>query len=151
MNFHHLMFFLHELGVIVWMGGMAFIYLCLYPATLRMAPALRLTLWAAVLTRFFRLAWAAVVLILLSGIAVFYYRGYASAPMAWHAMSMTGTIMMIVYVLQWSGPWRRLRAAVLREDWASAAIQLNAVLRWIGFNLGLGMVTIALATLGLAM
>lgn len=151
MNFHHLMFFLHELGVVVWMGGMAFIYLCLYPATSRMAPAPRLTLWAAVLLRFFRLSWAAVVLILLSGIAVFSYRGYASAPIAWHAMSMTGTIMIVVYFLQWCGPWRNLRTAVLREDWASAAVQLNAVLRWIGFNLGLGMVTIALATLGLAM
>ena len=151
MYFHHLMFFLHTLGVVVWMGGLVFVYLCLQPVAARLPPSQRLILWVSILSRFFPLVWISIALILISGIGVFYERGYSLAPMAWHAMSMTGLIMIIVYALQWFGPWRNLRAAVIREDWASGTVALNIVLRWIGFNLGLGMVTIALATFGLAM
>jgi len=151
MSLHHFMFFLHMLGVIVWMGGSVFLYLCFQWVTRQLPPAVGLTLWAAVLARFFPLVWASIAIILLSGFWIFFERGYQTAPMAWRAMVTTGFIMIIVYALQWFGPWSRLYAAVRREDWASAAVQLNVVLRWIGFNLGLGMVTVAVATIGLGL
>lgn len=150
MSFHHLMFFLHILGVIVWVGGMAFAYLCLRPATQFLSPAQRLTLWQQALARFFPLVWIAIGMILLSGVGMLLEVGFARAPTAWHVMLLTGLVMIGVFTHLWFGPWRDLRAAVAREDWASGAVALNRIRLRVGFNLGLGLVTVGIATVGLA-
>lgn len=150
MTLHHLMLFLHVLGVVVWVGGMAFAWGCLRPAVTPLAPAQRLPLWVGVFRRFFPLVWIAVALILVSGVGMLLEVGMARAPRAWHLMATTGAVMIGVFVSIWFGPWRALRAAVAREDWAQGAIALNRIRARVEFNLGLGVVTIALATLGLA-
>lgn len=149
MTFHHLMLFLHVLGVVVWVGGMAFAYLCLRPAAMALPPALRLPLWAGVFARFFPLVWVAVVLILGTGGGMLLEVGFARAPAAWHVMLLTGLVMIGVFVSIWFAPWPRLRAAVAREDWAAGAVALNHIRQRVGFNLALGIATIAIATLGL--
>ena len=149
MRIHHLMLFLHLASVVTWVGGMAFAYLCLRPAATQLPPALRLPLWVGVLQRFFVLVWVAVALILLSGTAMLIEVGFASAPRAWHVMLVTGLVMMGVFVNLWFGPWVRLRAAVMREDWAAGAVALNGIRQRVGFNLVLGFLTVAIATLGL--
>ncbi|ANQ85086.1 hypothetical protein dqs_2049 [Azoarcus olearius] len=149
MTFHHLMLFLHLLGVTVWVGGMAFAWGCLRPAAMALPPAQRLALWAAVLRTFFALVWAAIGLILLSGVSMLLEVGMAGAPKAWHLMALTGAVMIAVFVSIWFGPWRALRAAVAREDWAQGAIAMQRIRARVAFNLALGIATIALATLGL--
>lgn len=151
MTFHHLMLFVHLAGVVVWIGGMAFAYLCLRPAAMALPPAQRLPLWTAVFARFFPLVWIAVAFIAASGIAMLLERGFAGAPRAWHAMLITGGIMIGVFIALWVGPWRALREAVGREDWAAGAVALNRIRQRVGFNLALGFVTIAVATLGLGL
>lgn len=149
MTFHHLMLFLHLLGVVVWVGGMAFAYLCLRPAAMALPPAQRLPLWGAVFARFFPLVWGAVVLILGAGITMLLDTGFARAPTAWHVMLLTGTVMILIFVSIWFGPWRLLRNALAREDWAAGAVALNTIRQRVAFNLALGIATIAIATLGL--
>lgn len=151
MTYHHLMLFMHVLGVAVWVGGMAFAYLCLRPAAGFLPPAQRLPLWAAVFARFFRLVWIAVALIAISGGGMLLEVGFSRAPSAWHVMLGTGTVMIAVFLWIWFGPWPTLRAAVAREDWAAGAVALNRIRQKVGFNLGLGVATIAIATLGLGM
>ncbi|THF63473.1 CopD family protein [Pseudothauera rhizosphaerae] len=151
MSVHHLMLFLHVLGVAVWVGGMAFAWGCLRPAAAQLAPAQRLPLWAATFARFFPLVWAAVALIGLSGLFMLIERGFAGAPRAWHVMLLTGLVMIAVFAGIWLGPWQRLQRAVRVEDWASGAVALNTIRQRVGFNLALGVATIAIATLGLGL
>jgi len=148
-TFHHLMLFVHVLAVVVWVGGMAFAYLCLRPAAMALPPAQRLPLWAAVFARFFPLVWLAVAFIAGSGVGMLFEVGFAGAPRAWHVMMLTGAVMIAVYVSLWFGPWPALRTAVAREDWAGGAVALNRIRQRVGFNLALGIATIAVATLGL--
>lgn len=150
MTFHHLMLFVHLIGVVVWVGGMAFAYLCLRPAALELPPALRLGLWARVFERFFPLVWGSIGVLFLSGIAMLFEVGFATAPVAWHLMLVTGLIMSGVFASLWWGPWRALRQAVAVEDWARAAVALNLIRQRVSFNLVLGTLTIAIASLGLA-
>jgi uncharacterized membrane protein len=150
MSFHHLMLFVHVSGVVVWIGGMAFAYLCLRPAAVALPPPQRLALWAGVLSRFFQLVWVAVALILVSGYSMLFETGYSRAPLAWNLMQVTGIVMVAVFVSIWAGPWRALQISVDAEDWARGAKALNRIRQRVGFNLVLGALTIAIATLGLA-
>lgn len=149
MTLHHLMLGVHVLGVAIWVGGMAFAWLCLRPAATALPPDRRLPLWAAVLQRFFALVWAAIAAIVVSGFGMLLEVGFARAPLAWHLMSATGLVMIAVFVSIWFGPWRTLRAAVAAEDWARGAVAMNRIRQRVGFNLALGVLTIAVATLGL--
>ncbi|THF66210.1 hypothetical protein E6C76_04955 [Pseudothauera nasutitermitis] len=149
MTVNHLMLFLHVCGVTLWVGGMAFAWACLRPAAAGLAPAARLELWRGVLARFFPLVWVSIALIALSGGYRLFEVGFASAPRAWHAMLFTGNLMMAVFLSIWFGPWQRLRAAVDAEDWATAALALGRIRQRVGFNLALGVLTIAVSTLGL--
>jgi len=62
---------------------------------------------------------------------------------------LTGLVMIAVFLSIWFGPWRRLRAAVSREEWAAGAVALNQIRQRVGFNIVLGTATVAIATLGL--
>lgn len=149
MTVHHLMLFLHLCGVIVWLGGMAFAWACLRPAAQQLPPDRRLSLWAAVLSTFFSLVWVAVALILVSGFGMLLETGFARAPVAWHAMLLTGLAMIGVFISIWFGPWAAMQRAVRAEDWARAAVSMNIIRQRVAFNLGLGLLTTAIATLGL--
>lgn len=150
MTAHHLALFLHLVGVVTWVGGMAFAYLCLRPAAGMLPPAQRLALWAGVFERFFRLVWISIALILLSGLGMLAAVGFANAPKAWHLMLLIGLAMIGIFVSLWFGAWPRLQQAVKTEDWARGAAALNTIRQRVAINLSLGVANIAIATLGLA-
>lgn len=150
MKLHHLMLFVHLTGVIVWVGGMAFAWFCLRPAAGALSPADRLALWVAVLQRFFLLVWLSIVLILVSGLSMLIAVGFGQAPPAWHAMLLTGLLMIAVFVSIWFGPWPALRGALAAGDWARGAAALGSIRQRVALNLVLGAITVAVATLGLA-
>lgn len=150
MRLHYVMLFLHLLGVVLWVGGMAFAMLCLRPAMQFLPPAQRLPLMRGVLARFFPLVWLALACILVSGPAMLLEVGIRQAPRAWHVMVLTGGVMGGVFVSVWFGPWRRFSSAVAAEDWAAGAVELNRIRQRVSFNLHLGLATVAIATLGLA-
>jgi uncharacterized membrane protein len=151
MRLHLLMLFLHLLGVVLWVGGMAFAYLCLRPALAVLPPPQRLGLMRDVLGRFFPLVWVALGCILVSGAAMLLRIGMRQAPGAWHLMLVTGLVMTGIFLSIWFGPWKRLVAAVARDDWAAGAQALDVIRRRVGLNLVLGLATMAVATLGLAL
>lgn len=150
MSLQHLGLFLHLAGAILWVGGMAFAHFCLRPAALALPPAQRLPLWLGVLSRFFALVWVAIALLLISGFAKLGSVGFGAAPAAWHVMMLTGLIMVGVFFAIWFGPWSAFKRAVAAEDWAAGAVALNRIRQRVIINLVLGVVTVAVATLGLA-
>ncbi len=149
MNTTPLMLFLHLAGVTVWVGGMFFAYVCLRPAAMEVLdPPLRLTLWKKVFDRFFPAVWVAVALLLLSGLVMLLGQGFAEAPKYLHIMFVTGLIMVAVFIGVITVPFRALADAVEAKNWPAGGAALGTIRKLVGFNLALGLVTIAIATLG---
>lgn len=150
MKLHHVLLFAHLVGVIVWVGGMSFAHFCLRPAALQLPPAQRLGLWSGDLARFFRIVWIAIAAIVFSGFAMLAAVGFAGAPLAWHLMATLGLTMAGIFASIWFGPWQALQQAVAAESWAQGAQAMNAIRLRVSINLVLGLLTVLLATLGLA-
>lgn len=142
--------FLHLLSVTVWVGGMFFAYMCLRPVAAQvLEPPLRLRLWDGTFARFFPWVWAAVALILGSGLyMIMLLGGFAAAPLYVHAMFAVGLVMMLVFLRVYFAPYQRLRRAVAAGDWKAGGAALGQIRRLVGINLLLGAITIMIATLG---
>jgi uncharacterized membrane protein len=141
--------FLHLASVTAWVGGMFFAYVCLRPAAVAvLEPPFRLRLWRAVFARFFVWVWAAVILLPASGLLMIGRLGFAAAPIHWHLMLTTGTLMIGIFVYVVRGPYAALGKAVDAADWQAGGAALNRIRQAVGVNLGLGVLTIGFATLG---
>jgi uncharacterized membrane protein len=141
--------FIHVVAVVVWVGGMFFAYQCLRPVAAELLdPPVRLRLWRRVFARFFGWVWTSVALILISGLVNFAFVGFAAAPFRWHLMLTLGVAMMAIFAYVYFRPYRTLQTAVDAEDWPAGASALALIRRLVGTNLLLGLLTIAVATLG---
>lgn len=141
--------FFHVAGVVIWVGGMFFAWMCLRPvAAVNFDPPARLKLWADVFARFFPWVWGCVFAISFSGLMTLVVIGMRQAPMHWHVMLLLGLIMSAIFVYVFVGPYAHLKAAVNGQNWASGAKALGKIRHLIGINLMLGLVTIAVALLG---
>lgn len=146
---HPIYLFLHLAGVVLWVGGMFFAWMCLRPvAAAQLEPALRLKLWVAVFARFFPWVWAAVPTIVLSGLVALLAVGMKHAPLHWHLMLTLGLVMSAIFVYVVVVPFAKLKSAVAAQDWPRGGMALGQIRRLIGINLILGFVTIAVASLG---
>ena len=139
--------FLHILSAVVWVGGMFVAYMAVRPATVEvLEPPLRLKLWTAIFTRFFKWVWVAVALILGSG---FYMIGQMTAvPRDVMVMASVGIVMSAIFMHVYFAPFGRLKRAVAAEDWKAGGAALNQIRILIGVNLTLGLVNVAVAVLG---
>jgi uncharacterized membrane protein len=134
-------FGLHQLATVVWVGGMFFAHMALRPAVSEVVQAPeRLRLMLNVFRRFFPWVWAAVLLLWGSGLWVFLAVLQGRAPGHVHLMMGIGTVMTAIFVSIYTLPYVRLRRAVQREDWPSAAASLALIRRLIGINLVLGLI-----------
>lgn len=140
---------LHVTGVVVWVGGMFFAYVCLRPeAASQFEPPPRLRLWRGVLARFFVWVWVSVVAVLASGLALILGYGFAAAPLYQHLMLLMGLVMIAIYAFVFFVPYAGLKQAVATEEWKSGGAALGRIRQLVGTNLILGLLTIAMATLG---
>jgi uncharacterized membrane protein len=144
--------FLHVLGVVIWVGGMFFAYMALRPvAASVLEPPQRLTLWAGVFDRFFPWVWAAVVLILLTGLHMLMLLGGMAAPHYALTMFVLGIVMMLIFGHVFFAPYKKLKRAVAGQDWKAGGAALGLIRKLIGINLTIGLVTIAVVFLGRAL
>ncbi len=144
--------FLHVLSVVVWVGGMFFAYMALRPvAASVLEPPQRLTLWAGVFGKFFPWVWAAVALILLSGLHMLSLIGGSGVPHYAFAMLVLGAVMMLIFGHVFFSPYRKLKRAVAEQDWKAGGGALAQIRRLIGINLVIGLVTISVVFLGRAL
>jgi uncharacterized membrane protein len=142
---------LHVLAAVIWVGGMIFAYAFQRPAAVSELEAPeRLRLWVATFRGFFPWVWAAVVVLPLTGYAYIfrYFGGMAQTPLYGHLMSALGLLMIAIYLHVFFAPYRKLQAAVAREDWAEGGRQLGRIRRAVGINLAIGVVVIAIAVAG---
>jgi uncharacterized membrane protein len=139
--------FLHILSAVVWIGGMFFAYMALRPAAVEtLEPPARLKLWAAVFRRFFLWVWAAVILILLSG---FHMLGEIGAlPGYILAMMVIGIVMAVIFFYVYFLPFTALKRGCAAGDWQAAGAALSQIRVLVGINLALGLINVAVATLG---
>jgi uncharacterized membrane protein len=142
---------LHLLAAVVWVGGMIFAHNSLRPAAVRvLEPPLRLELWVQVFRRFFVLVWISVAVILATGYWMLfgYFGGFAGAGIHIHIMHGGGIIMVLIYLHVFFAPYRRLRQAVIVQDYPAAGLQLNQIRRMVGINILIGLSVIVIASAG---
>ena len=141
---------LHLVGVIVWVGGMFFSHLVLRPASAEILEAPeRLPLWNGVLRRFFSWVWIAIAAILASGLSMIaLLGGFAAAGLHVHIMLATGILMMLIFAHVFFVGYGRLKRYVGAREWKAAGAALAQIRMLVGLNLILGVITVAVATVG---
>ena len=98
MTLYPLMFLIHLLAAVVWVGGMAFVLFCLRPAAIAvLPPPQRIPLMHAALGRFFKIVVMAIALLLATGGAMIFTVGAKNMPVAWMWMVGLGVVMMSVF------------------------------------------------------
>src|SRR5438045_3318348 len=129
---------------------MFFALIVLRPAAGLLEPGPRLQLWLVVLGRFFSWVIAAIVLLLVSGYAMVFwvYAGFQGIGLHIHIMQGIGILMMLLFFHLYFAPWRRYRAALVRQDHPEAARQLGQIRIIVAINLILGLVTVAVGGSG---
>jgi uncharacterized membrane protein len=135
-------FVLHLLSAVIWIGGMFFAYLCLRPvAATLLEPPQRLALWIGTFRRFFVWVWVAVFYLPTTGAWMAYVRfgEFAQWPPYIHLMMGLGSVMILIYAYVYFGPYRRLRRAVVAQQFPQGGQQLARIRRAVGINLLLGL------------
>ncbi|MEO6972256.1 MAG: CopD family protein [Rhodoferax sp.] len=136
--------FLHLIGAIVWLGGMAFMLWALRPvAIVQMQPPARLPFLTGVMDRFFCAAWVSVGLLLVTGAYRLMAVGMKNAPSGWHMMMGIGLLMFAIFGHLYFGPFKRLKQAVAAADWPQAGQQIARIHPLVVINFVLGWLAIA--------
>jgi uncharacterized membrane protein len=141
---------LHLLGAVLWVGGMAFALAVLRPSLAVLEPPQRLALHGQVFSRFFRIIWHAMPLILLTGYGMVFgvYDGFGSVNIAVHTMHLLGWIMTAIFVYVFFWPWKAMRAAIDAGDRAAAAAHADHIRKLITLNLAIGLIVVLIAPFG---
>ncbi len=141
----------HVLSAVIWVGGMFFAYNALRPAAAQvLEPPLRLELWVQVFRRFFVWVWLSITLLLITGYWMLfnYFGGFAGSGAYIHIMHGGGLLMVFIYLHVFFAPYRRLRHAVIVQDYPLAGAQLNIIRKLVGLNTLIGVLVIAVASAG---
>ena len=139
---------LHILSAVLWVGGMFFAHQVLRPvAAQQFEPPQRLKLWTQVFRRFFPWVWGCIVLLLLSGYWMVFrlFGGMSGIGLHIHIMQALGWLMILLFMHLYFAPFRRLKEAVITEQWPEAGKRLNQIRLIVGINLVLGLIVIAIA------
>jgi uncharacterized membrane protein len=143
--------FLHILAAVVWVGGMFFAHVVLRPiAAGQLEAPVRLTLWVGVFKRFFPMVFASIATILITGywMVLSFYQGFDAVGMHVHIMIWTGYVMMLIFLHVFFAPFKRLKRAVVAEDWVTGGKSLAQIRKLVGINLLIGIAIIAIASGG---
>jgi uncharacterized membrane protein len=139
---------LHVLAALVWVGGMFFAWMVLRPAAMKAleGPA-RLKLWVEVFQGFFRWVWIAVVLLPISGVGMIHlqFTGFEAAPRYVQVMMGLYVVMTALFIRIQALMLPELRTAVAAQDWPTGAAVLGRIRRLVGINLMVGLVLVAIA------
>ncbi|MBV7547756.1 CopD family protein [Pseudomonas sp. PDM26] len=143
-----LIYSLHVLAALVWVGGMFFAWMVLRPAAITAleGPA-RLKLWVEVFQGFFRWVWVAVVLLPVSGVGMLnlHFNGFETAPRYVQVMMGLYVVMTALFIRIQALMLPELRTAVIGQDWPAGAAILGRIRRLVGINLLVGLAVVAIA------
>lgn len=143
-----LVYSLHVLAALVWVGGMFFAWIVLRPAAIKAleGPA-RLKLWVEVFQGFFRWVWGAVILLPVSGVGMLnlHFTGFEHAPRYVQVMMGLYVVMTALFIRIQALMLPELRNAVQAQDWPTGASVLGRIRKVVGINLLVGLVVVAIA------
>ncbi len=144
-----MLYLIHVLGTLVWVGGMFFAHMVLRPvAVARLEPPQRLPFWVDIFGRFFPWVWVSVIALILSGQAmVVMMGGMAAVGGHVHGMLAIGYLMAIIYAYIYFVPYARLKRAVAAADWPAGGAAQNRIRQLVATNLTLGLLNVALVFL----
>ena len=144
-----LLYALHVLATVIWVGGMFFAWMILRPAAVSelQAPE-RLKLWADVFRRFFKWVWVTVLILPISGIGMWHMRfdGLAAAPRYVHIMAGVFLVMLALFLRIQLLQLPELKRAITAQNWPEGGAALGRIRRLVGINLLLGLLVILLAS-----
>ncbi|MGN8341979.1 CopD family protein [Pseudomonas sp. SMV71] len=147
MTLFALVYTLHLLAALVWVGGMFFAWMILRPAAMAAleGPA-RLKLWLEVFQRFFVWVWVAVVLLPISGTGLIHLRfsGFETAPRYVQIMMGLYVVMAALFIRIQALQLPSLRSAVEGQDWPAGAAVLGKIRQLVGINLLIGLLVVAI-------
>jgi uncharacterized membrane protein len=142
---------LHLITSAIWVGGMFFAYMALRPAAAQMLePPVRLELWSQTFKRFFLWVWIAIIIIPLSGywMIMQIWGDFSAIGLDLKLMHAIGWVMILIFMLVFFLPYRRMRHALANSDIAGAANALALIRKLVALNLTLGLIVIAIAGAG---
>ncbi|MGD8591686.1 MAG: CopD family protein [Gammaproteobacteria bacterium] len=142
---------LHLITSTIWVGGMFFAYMALRPVAAQiLEPPVRLELWLQTFKRFFLWVWIAIVVIPLSGywMIMQIWGDFSSIGLDLKLMHGIGWVMILIFMLVFFLPYRRMRHALANSDITSAANALALIRKLVALNLTLGLIVIAIAGAG---
>lgn len=144
---YSLLYTLHLLGALIWVGGMFFAWMVLRPATGALQAPDRLKLWLEVFRRFFVWVWIAVVLLPISGIGLLHmgFSGFDGAPRYVNVMMGLYLAMLALFLRIQMLQLPNMRRAVEAQDWPAAGTVLGGIRRLVACNLLMGMAVVAIA------
>ncbi len=142
---------LHLISAVIWVGGMFFAHMALRPAAAQVLdPPHRLQLWVQVFKRFFLWVWLSIIVILVTGYWMLFgvFGGFANAGMHIHLMHGGGILMVLIYLHVFFAPYRRLRHAVVVQDYTEGVNQLAQIRKLVTLNLSIGLIVVLVASGG---
>ncbi|MDT8451123.1 MAG: CopD family protein [Gammaproteobacteria bacterium] len=142
---------LHLLSVIIWVGGMFFAHMLLRPAAAQvLEPPLRLQLWVQVFRNFFLWVWIAIIILLVTGywMVFSWFGGFANVGLHVHIMHGLGIVMIIIFMFIYFSSYRKLRHAVIVENFQEGGIKLTQIRRLVGINILIGLAISVIASAG---
>lgn len=145
-----LLYALHVLGAVLWVGGLATMLLVVRPALMGLEPPQRVAVHRVAMQKFFLLVWHAMPIVLLSGygLVLFWFGGFGAT--GWHVRMMhgTGLLMTAIFLYVVLVPWKVFRQAVNRGGVPTAVAALGRIRQLVLLNLVLGVLTVAVAAWG---
>lgn len=142
---------LHLLSVILWVGGMMFAHMMLRPAAVQvLEPPLRLNLWVQVFKNFFLWVWIAIITLLATGYWMVFgvFDGFGNVGLHIHIMHGLGIVMILIFMYVYFIPYRKLRHAVIVENFQEGGAKLAQIRQLVGTNILIGLAISIIASAG---
>ena len=142
---------LHLLSAVVWVGGMFFAYMFLRPvAASQLEPPARLQLWVGVFKKFFPFVWLSLLFLPLTGYLMIFdiWKSMGAAPLYVHIMNGLGIVMILIYLHVYFAPFKRLKEAVIKQNWPEGGKNLNIIRKMVGINTIVGLIVIVVVSAG---
>jgi uncharacterized membrane protein len=140
----------HILAVIIWIGGMFFGFVALRPALKGMDTLAAARFWCTLLGRFLPWVWAAILVLLTSGIYMVFnsFDGFGQLPWFIQFMMAIGVFMMMLVGHVTLSAFKKLKRAVATNDEALAKRALGQIRVIMDVNLTLGLAIVIVVMSG---
>jgi uncharacterized membrane protein len=136
--------FFHLAAGLIWLGGMTILLVAVRPAViLQLEPSQRIPLLHGILSRFLKLVWLCIAILLVTGGLMFAGVDMKIAPKGWHVMLGLGFVMFAIFGHLYFVPFRRLQRSIAMADWPTAAKQLAQIHILVLTNFALGWLAVA--------